>query len=266
MKSTKTFFYSFLVSMVVMLMVMGCMGLALANRSTETDTPKEGVPMGMAGGEDSKTILLCIDSQYPYFFLFKFSAIENRVGIAAISPSFEISGEKIGERFQKAGAMQCLMDMESEYGINIDYYLQCTWRQLEKIVKDMDDIGIHSFGENLPGSIKNYLLKGMDMLDGKSLVNAAEKAAGFLDNEIGLAFLGYSRHILVENNIEILSKRAGDVIKDEYSGIVTNINTSGLNRMDRILNFLSAAYVEYNSVVITADDTTSQQKIDSILQ
>ena len=133
------------------------------------------------------------------------------------------------------------------------------------MVEDMKDIGIHSFGENLPGSIKNYLLKGADMLDGKSLVNAAEKAASFLDNEIGLAFLCYSRQCLVENNTDILYDCVADVIKDEYSGIVTNINTSRLNRMDRIMNFLAASQLEIKSVVITRDDTASTEKINSII-
>ena len=76
--------------------------------------------MREASVEDSKTILLCIDSYQPFFFIFKFSAIENRVGIAAISPSFEIDDEKLEAKFKKAGAMQCLLDIENLYGINID--------------------------------------------------------------------------------------------------------------------------------------------------
>ena len=158
------------------------------------------------------------------------------------------------------------MDIETEYNIIIDYYLQCSWQQIGRIVKNMKDIGISSFGENLPDSIKNYLLKGIDKLDGKSLVNAAEKASGFLDNEIGLAFLCYSRQILIENNIEIFSEQAENVIKDEYSGLVTNINTSRLNRMDRILDFLSVADVHYKSEIITAQDTAGKEKINNIIQ
>ena len=129
MRSVKTFFYSFILSMFAALIIFSCVGMSFANITSETDTPKEGVPMGKVGVEDSKTILLCVDSDCPYFFILKFSAIENRVGIAALSPSFEINSEEIGERFKKAGAMQCLMDIESRYSINIDYYLQCSWGQ-----------------------------------------------------------------------------------------------------------------------------------------
>ena len=266
MNNLKAFFYSFIFSAITLMIIFGCVDAALNTRTSETDTLQQGVPMGMAGGEDSKTILLCVDEKYPYFFLFKFSAIENRVGIAALSPSLEISDKNLAEIFSKAGGMQCLMDIEEQYGINIDYYLQCSWQQLGKIAGDMKPIEILSFGENLPDSIKNYLLKGVDMLDGKSLINAAEKAMGFLDNEIGLAFLTLSRHYLIENNIDILSDCGSIVLKENYSGIVTNINTNRLNRMDRILTFLAESFVEYRSVVVYGEDTDSHEKIASIIQ
>ena len=172
MRTVKTFFYSFILSLIVGLAILGSVDVLLPDRSTETDTPKAGVPMRQVSVEDSKTLLLCIDSRQPYFFLLKFSAIENRVGIAAISPSFEIDNESLDEKFRKAGAMQCLMDIEERYGINIDYYLQCTWQQLGQMINGMRDIEIDSLGENLPSGIKNYLFKGADMLDVKSLVNA----------------------------------------------------------------------------------------------
>ena len=266
MNNLKTFFYSFIFSAITLLVIFGCVDVSLKTKSSETDTPQQGIPMGMAGGEDSKTILLCVDEDFPYFFLFKFSAIENRVGIAALSPSLEISEKSLAEIFSKAGGMQCLLDIEKEYQINIDYYLQCSWRQLGKITGNMKPIEILSFRENLPDSIKYYLLKGVNILDGKSLINAAEKAMGFLDNEIGLAFLALSRHYLIENNIDILADNGSSALKENYSGIITNINTTRLNRMNRILNFLAASYVEYRSVVIRNDNTDKFEKMASIIQ
>ena len=266
MKTAKVFFYSFILSLMVGLAMLGGVNIILANSSKETDTPKTGVPMREASVEDSKTILLCIDSYQPFFFIFKFSAIENRVGIAAISPSFEINDEKLEDKFKKAGAMQCLLDIENLYGINIDYYIQCSWQQLGKTLSGMRDIKIDSLGENLPVSIKNYLFKGTDTLDVKSLINAAEKASAFLDNDVGLAFMAYSRHWLLENNTDLLHGCASPVIKEDYSEIVTNINTERLNRMERILHFLASAHVEYKSVVITQGDSLSHEKIDSIIQ
>lgn len=265
MNSRKTFFYSFLLSVFAAMGVFALVYITMSS-SLETDTPQQGVPMGRPGIEDSKTILLCIEDDCPYFLLMKFNAIENRVGIAAISQGFEISGISLGKRLESAGAMQCLMDLEAEYGIAIDYYLQCPWQQLSALVEDMDDIGIDSLGENLPQSIRNYLLKGADKLDGKSLVNAAEKAAGFMDNEIGLAFIVCSRKALIENNMEKLASCAGGEMKKNYSDYVTNINTQELKRMDRIINFLSAAHVTFDCAVIVKGDSQSHEKINSIIQ
>ena len=266
MKTAKAFFYSFIFSLMMGVVVLGGVNMILTSDSKETDTPKTGVPMRDASVEDSKTILLCIDSPQPFFFILKFSAIGNRVGIASISPSFEIDDEKLEDKFKKAGAMQCLLDIENQYNINIDYYIQCSWQQLGKMLAGMKDIEINSLGENLPISIKNYLFKGTDTLDVKSLINATEKASAFLDNELGLAFLTYSRQWLVENNINLLHGSASRAIKEEYSNIITNINTERLNRMERILHFLESAHVEYKSVVITQDDSLSSEKIDSVIQ
>ena len=265
MNSRKTFFYSFLLSVFAAMGVFTLVYITMSS-SLETDTPQQGVPMGRPGIEDSKTVLLCVEGDCPYFLLMKFNAIENRVGIAAISQGFEISTNSLGHRLESAGAMQCLMDIEAEYGITIDYYLQCPWQQLAVLVEDMDDIGIDSLGENLPQSIRNYLLKGVNRLDGKSLVNAAEKAAGFMDNEIGLAFLVSGRKALIENNMEKLSTCAGSEMKKNYADYVTNINSSQMKRMDRIINFLSAAHVTYDCAVIVKGDSQSHEKINSIIQ
>ncbi len=266
MNGKKTFLYSFFISSLFVMIILGGVYIAVSGRSQQAGTAQEGVPMGRPGVEDSKTILLCVDGQYPYFFLFKFNAIENRTGIAVFSPSYKINQNTLEENFKKAGAMQCVLDMESAYDINIDYYLQCDWSQLAILVEGMDDIGISAIGENLPHSIQSFILKGADKLDGKSLVNAAQKAAGFMDNEIGLAFLTHSRRALVENNLEKLPQTAGKTMKENYSSMITNINTQRLNRLDRILNFLAAAYVEYDCAVIVKDEPDAQAKVDSVIQ
>lgn len=266
MNGRKTFIYSFLISSLFVMVIFGGVYMAISSKSQQAGTPQEGVPMGRPSVEDSKTILLCIDGEYPYFFLFKFNAIENRIGIAVFSPSYRINQNTIEENFKKAGAMQCVLDTESAFDINIDYYLQCNWNQMSKLVEGMDDIGISSIGENLPQIMKSFILKGADRLDGKSLVNAAQKAAGFMDNEIGLAFLTQSRRALIENNLEKLPQTAGNTMKENYSSMITNINTQRLNRLDRILNFLAAAFVEYNCAVIVKDEPDAQAKVDSIIQ
>ena len=267
MNSKKAFWYSFLLSMAVVLAAFGAVYGALTSYSRETDTPQTGVPINMPGVEDSKTILLCVDEEFPYFFLFKFNAIENRVGTAVISPSYKFSsGKTLADSLQKAGAMQCLMDTETEFGIKVDYYIQCSWTQLGHMANGMNDFGVELLGDSLPPVIRDYLLKSAERIDGKSIVNAARKASAFLDTELGLAFLARSRHSLMENNMEKLSETAGNAIKENYDGIVTNINTQRLKRLDRIVSFLCGGHRQHNSAVITRDDNQRQQKIDSIIQ
>ena len=70
----------------------------------------------------------------------------------------------------------------------------------------------------------------------------------------------------MENNMEKLSETAGNAIKENYDGIVTNINTQRLKRLDRIVSFLCGGHRQHNSAVITRGDNQRQQKIDSIIQ
>lgn len=267
MNGKKAFFYSFLISMAVVLAGFGCVYVLTENMARETDTPQYNVPKAFPGAEDSKTLLLCVDSHQPFFFVFKFNAIENRVGVVALSPSFQLKkGASLQQIFERTGAMQCLMDLKEEFGMEIHYYLQCTWQQLGQMCRQLTDIGIDSLGQNIPDYIRNYLLKGAERLDGQSLVNRAEKAAGFLDNELGLAFLTQGAVRIVENNMARLSDGPAKVLKEGYSGIVTNINTQALKGLGRITDFLGANYVEYDSTVILNKDTSRQEKMDSVIQ
>ena len=87
-----------------------------------------------------------------------------------------------------------------------------------------------------------------------------------MDNELRLAFLISVRKALLEKNMEKLPDCSGNAIKENYSQLVTNINTNALNSMDRIINFLSAAHVQYDCTVVVKDDNQSHSRIDSIIQ
>lgn len=267
MSRKKAFFASFFISMVVVLAIYRGVWAVVQGRSSETDTPQPGVPKTSAGVYDRKTLLLELgDKENPYFFLLKFSAINNRIGICCISSEYEFSdGGTLGESFEQAGIMQCLLDMEEEFGIDIDYYLQCSWQQAGALVKDMADIGLASLGENLPTVIRDYLLKGAEKADGQSLISCAEKAAGFLDNEIGLAFLTESMAQLIINNPQQLCQVTA-LLKENYSSLVTSLNTAALADMDRITGLLAQRYVEYPRQVILKGDNQAREKIALIME
>ena len=267
MSRKKAFFISFLVSMAGVLTVYRLVWGAIQGRSSETDTPQTGVPKVAPGVHDSKTLLLGLgDSENPYFFLIKMSAINNRIGIGCVSPSFEFSdGDSMADSMRQAGMMQCLLDMEKELGINIDYYLQCSWRQAAALAEDMDEINIDGIGRDMPPVIRDFVLKGAEKISGESLVNCARKAAGFLDNEIGLAFLTESMAQLIMANPHRL-EGVTDAIKENYSALNTNLNTTSLAGMKRIAGFLADSYVEYPRRVILKGDNRAKEKALYVLE
>ena len=267
MNRRKAFFVSFTVSMAAVLAVYLLMWTGLQNRSRETDTPQTNIPKPVPGVQDSKSILLCLgDEDNPYFFIVKMSAITKRIGIGCISPSYRCSqGESLAQSFRKAGVKQCLLDIENEFGIDIDYYLHCSWKQAAQLTENMDDIGLEKLGEDMPPVIKNYLLESAEKTDGRTLINCAEKAAGFLDNEIGLAFLTESMAQLIINNPSCLPQIA-DNVKNIYSSLITNLNTESLVGMKRIAEFISDSYVEYPRDVILKNDSKAKEKINFVLE
>lgn len=265
MSRRKAFFASFFVSMIVVLAGFGILYGLMGTGAKETDTPQKGVPVTRPGTEDSKTLLLCVGDEHRYFFIFKFDALQNKIGIGAISPQYEFSaGGSLADSLQKAGIMQCVLDLQEEFGIGIDYYLQCSWSQLGKITEELTEFGVEELGENLPLTVKNYLLKGAEMLDGKSLANAAAKAEAFLDNELGLAFMNETAWCTVKYNLENLSEQCGEAVKKNYSNLITNLNTEDLQKMERIMKFLAVSHLDYPREVIMKGDSRRQEKMENI--
>lgn len=267
MSRKKAFFISFFISMVTVLTIYRLAWGGMQSRSKETDTPQTGVPKAAPGVHDSKTLFLGLgDEENPYFFIIKLSAINNRIGIGCISPSYVFSeGKTLADSFSKAGIVQCKMDAEEEFGVNLDYYLWCSWAQAATLVADMDDIGLDSLGRQLPPVIRDFLLEGAEKTDGQTLVNCAEKAAGFLDNEIGLAFLTESMAQLIINNPGQLGDCAR-AVRENYSALTTNLNTTSLAGMERITDFLAVSHVEYPRQVIVKGDNRASEKIALVLE
>lgn len=261
----KAFFASFFRSLLVVLAGFGILHIIIGTRASETDTPQKGVPVAKPGIEDTKTLLFCVGDEFHYFFLFKFDALQNKIGIGGISPAYEFSfGGSMADSLKKAGVKQCLLDLQQEFGISIDYYLQCSWSQLGDMTGGLTEFGIDELGRGLPPGIKNYLLKGAEKLDGRSLANAARKAEGLLDNRLGLAFLNEAAWCTIRYNLENLPDECGRAVKDDYSRLITNLNTNSINRLDRIIKFLEISHVDYPRQVIMKGDRDRQEKIDSI--
>lgn len=232
----------------------------------ETDTPQKGVAAVRPGVEDSKSIFVQIGDDETYFyFIFKFNALQNKVSVMTISPSFIFSKTQrtLEQSRQKAGVLQCVVDTEEEFEVGIDYYLSCSWRQIAAIMHDFTDFGIAELGENLPLTVKNFLLKGAENLDGDSLVNAVKMAQKFLDNEIGLAFLNESAYMLIKTNLNSLPQTAGLQIKQNYSKLDTNINTQALERFNKIINFLADSQPDYvREIIIKGDERACEKAAD----
>lgn len=261
----KAFFASFFVSLIIVLAGFGGLYLLIDRGSQSMDTPQKGVPVAVPGVQDSKTLLLCVGDEVRYFFLFKFDALQNKVGIAAISPRYEISdGNSLEDSLKSAGIMQCVIDIREKAGVDIDYYLQCSWSQLGKITGGLTEFGIDQLGRGLPQGIRNYLLKGAEKLDGQSLANAAKKAEKLLDNRLGLGFMTEAARCTVMYNLDRLPQVCGGVVKDSYSRLVTDLNTTRLKGLDRIFNFLSVSHVEYLCHVIEAGDSLGQEKLAEV--
>ena len=267
MSKKKAFFISFIVSMAAVFVIYSGMWAVIQNRARETDTPQQGVPKAAPGVNDSKSLLLGLgDKENPYFFVIKTSAISNRIGICCISPQYQFeNGTNLAESMKRAGIKQCFMDIEEEFGINIDHYLYCGWQQAAKLCEDTGHIDISVFADNLPPVIKDYLLAGAEKINAQTVINCCEKAAGFLDNEIGLAFMTETMTQIIMANTHRLAGIAQN-IKDEYSALNTSFNTTSLAEMERICGFLADSHIEYPRRIILKGDSKAADKIKTAME
>ena len=268
MKKISVFLKTFIITLSLMSFCYFILYLSINNKTSVTGENKSDVPINMPGVNDSKTLFLEVGEENPFFFLIKFNAIEGKVCIASISPSYkyQTSNRTLSESLKKAGIMQCVLETSKEFDIKIDYFLECSWQELGLLIGDLSDFGIENLGENIPKSIKNFLLKGAENLDGQSLVNAAEKAGGFLDNELGLGFLNESAYLIIKNNINVLADVSGKRMKNNYNKFNTDINPEGMKNLERILNFLTLEGVEYPRCVITKNTIDANDKISETLK
>lgn len=265
MEQRKVFFAAFFVTLSIMAAALGRLYLSLRLKPSPAGQRRQGVPMAKISPDDSKSLMVEIDGEdFAFYFIFKFNALQNKIGILGISPSYELesAGGSLTQSRQKGGILQCILDIQQEFGVNIDYYLTLSCEDLSRLIGDFKDFGLDRLGENLPRPVKSLLLKGAQRLDGKSLVNALELAGGFLDNEIGLAFLNEAARRLIENNLENLSRLTGDKIKENYSNLSTNLNVQAIEKLERIVGFLSGGADIHRQVIVKGDKAAKEKAED----
>ena len=264
MTGKKAFLITFVTTLSFMLAVFGLLYLMLDKDIIETDTNQPGVAVA-PGVYDTKNLFVCAGSdECRFFFVLRLNAPQSKISVVSVSPSYVYpsTGRSLSQSMEKAGVLQCIMDTEEEFGIEIDNYLCCDWDEMRTILQDFKDFSIDTLGENLPQSIRGLLLKNAEKLDADSLINAVEKREKFLDNQLGLAFLNECAYMLMYANGENLYSYAGNRLKECYSLLDTNINTETLKDFQRILRFLDPETTEYIREVVTADDNRATEKIN----
>lgn len=268
MNGKKAFFATFFVTLSIMLACYGLLYLAIGGRTTETDNVQKGVPMMTPGPDDSRTVFVAVgDDESRFFFIVKFNGLQSKVSVVSVSPSYVYpgTGRTLIQSMEKAGVMQCVLDTKEEFGVNIDYYINCSWNGMRTLLKDFTEFGIEELGKDLPPVLKSFLLKEAEKLDADSLINAVERRDNFIDNEIGLAFINECAYLLLKYNGENLYEYAGQQLKANYNSIDTNINTEALKEFERILNFINPNVTEYLREIIISQETDGRTKVKNAL-
>ena len=263
MTPRKAFFTAFFISLSIVLSAYSLLYFAIENQTDTASTPKQGVAISTPLPDDTRTILLEAGNKTKFYFLIKFNRIQSKISIVSISPSYVYPscGRSLSQSRQRAGIMQCVLDTKEEFGINIDYYISCSWQQAGRIIPGFRDFGTGRLGRNLPPVVKKFLLENAEKIDIRTLINALDKAEYFLRTDTGLAFLNETAYILLSENGENLYENTSGNFRKIYSTIETNINTEDLQKLERILKFLSPAYTTYCRNIITAQDPSAHRKI-----
>ncbi len=266
----KVFFRTFFITLSIMLVCYGVLYMVIDGRSRPVGKNRQGIPITRQPAPgDSATVMVAVgDDSRRYFFLIKFNGYRGKVSVISISPSYTLpsKGRNLTRSMEKAGILQRVLDIKEEFGINVDYYINTDWNGMRNLLEDFAEFGIEELGRQLPPVIQNFLLKSARGVDRDSLINAAEMAAGFLDNEIGLAFLNESVYRLLKYNGENIHRFAGRQLKKGYSNIDTNINTEAMKKFERILNFIDPKVTGYLRRIVTKDELRRAEKIKECVQ
>lgn len=267
MNGKKAFLSSFTVAFSVMICAFLGIYWSLGSTPQAAGTPQSGVPIYQPGPQDSKTLLLGVENgEVNFFFLVKLNALQNKVNFISIPGNLKLdtANRTLNESLKYAGVMQCVYDLKQEFEVNIDYHLYCNSESLEKILSSFNGLDISQLEDSLPQSIQQLLLKGSNYLDTGTLIKAVRMSAGMLDNALGLEFLNKAGCVLLEHNIENLLTYSLSDIKNNFSGLNTNLNVQSLSQLERILTFLNQSEVVFERLVLSDDADNKQQLWDML--
>lgn len=266
MRVKRTFLISFFLSFIVMMTALGVVWLGIVIKPKPVTNRAERVPIINPGPEDSKTLLLAVGQQ-PFFFIIKLNAIENRIGIVGVSADYKPGRDsalwQIADFESVAG---CQSALKENLGINIDYYLSCSWGQLRGILKGFEEVELWELGQDVPSGISSYLLKNASRVDTDSLINRLEKAEKFMDNEVGLAFMTECCCLFMRQNRRDMGQLFCDGVKEEYNGLNTNLNSQSLERLLTISKYLARGEAQYQRTVVCADEPAAEQKVKAVIE
>ena len=267
MRQFRAFAATFIISFSVML--CGFMAMYWVVQYTSPRAAGEnqqGVPVLTPDYNDSKTTLLVLDCEKAdFFFLLKLNALQNRVSLVSVPSAFYLSSAQrtLAESMEYAGIMQCVQDISGQFGINVDYHLLCDRNSLIELTDSFS--GLDTAGMELPQSVKGYLLKGSEYADTSALISAVDMAAAVLDSPVGIEFLNLAGLEMIRGNMQNICDYAIGDIKENFSGISTNIGTQEMDRLKRITGFLLNDSTEFDRLVL-GDEGTAQVEIDRVLK
>ena len=268
MQRTKAFFVTFTITFSVML----CCFMALYwivdySAPLPAGENQSGVPILTPDYNDTKTTLLIFDTaDTDFFLLLKLNALQKKVSLVSIPSDFYLSssGRTLSESMGYAGPMQCVQDLSRQFDITVDYHLVCDKSSLSSVLSSFSALNTNLI-DNIPKSVKEYLLNGNNYIHTATLVNAVDTAASALDNPIGLEFINTAGLWLVQNNISAICDYALDSVKENTSYVTTNISTKDIDRLKRICTFLISDSTTYDRLVLQNNET-AQSEIDHILK
>ena len=266
MKRTQAFLVSFTITFCIMIIsFMAVYWVAGRQADKAAGKNQQGVPILSLTPEDTKTLLLVLDdSDAKFYFLLQLNGIQNKVNLVSVPASYYLSlpQRTLAQSMDYAGVRQCVQDLSEQFGIAVDYYLVADITQFTKLVEVFGEIDTSKI--QIPQSVKTYLLKNVQYISPKALMDVVGVSPSLLDNGIGIEFLNTVGDFLLQHNLEKL-EAVGDKIKENYTKISTDINTRDIQQLKRIVRLLKGSQVEFAHIVLQ-DEADAQQQINTLFK
>ena len=228
MQYAKTFFITFLTSVLIVFICFVALYWIITPSQQYTGTQQDNIPMANAGSQDNKTTLFSLqDDNIHMFFIIKLNAVDKEISVTAVPSDYYIShsNRTLQDSYNYAGIMQCVEDLSRQLDIVTDYHL----------VLDS----------------KTYSL----LSDKLTAENSFPLFASLSPSEAAVYITEFIR-----NNISEIQAMLLPQIPAELSYMHTNIGKPETARIDRILTLLQRSEISYicNSLAAHTDIAIAQ--------